>query len=109
MNAPTRAMIFSVGYLFIQLAVPIWGLSVPGQTRFSWKMFVRDDDAATFVVEYEDGSRKTVEELNNAAPTAVILSPLDGPTFVPPHLCRLEGARFVIISRRAGESVHQCE
>jgi hypothetical protein len=109
MNTPTRAMIFSAGYLFIQLAVPIWGLSVPGQTRFSWKMFVRDDDVATFVVEYEDGTRKTLEELNKAAPTAVILSPLSELTFVPPHLCKLQGARSVIISQRAGESVHPCE
>jgi hypothetical protein len=108
MKRHSGAIIFVVAYLTIQVAVPLWGLSIPGQSRFSWKMFVRDQDVSNFVVVYTDGTRKSLDELNKGNLVAVILAPVDEPKFVPPHLCRLKGVSSVIISRNSVERLYPC-
>jgi hypothetical protein len=102
------AIIFAAAYLTIQVAVPLWGLSIPGQSRFSWKMFVRDQNVANFLVVYADGTRKRLDELNKGGLVAVILNPVDEAKFVPPHLCRLNGVSSVIINRNSVERLYPC-
>ncbi|MBI4522971.1 MAG: hypothetical protein HY695_04060 [Deltaproteobacteria bacterium] len=102
------AIIFAVAYLTIQVAVPIWGLRISGQSRFSWKMFVRNEDISNFVVVYKDGSCRSLDELNKATPVAVIINPVDEAKFIPPHLCRLKGVSSVIIRQSTVERLYPC-
>jgi len=105
---------FFVGYLAVQVIVPLEGLLDPHFSRFSWKMYACVARPLTFLVEMPDGRIWTLRQLAQAhGPLATVTQlSVDAERFVPPHLCRALPSAVAILTYSDTSSIpsrHACQ
>ena len=80
--------IFFLGYLAIQIALPLYSQATGRYTHFGWTMFSGRDSRPRFSVVWASGDETSLSEIVEAEGRPIFISTkVDKARFVPPYLC----------------------
>ncbi len=96
--APRRARALFVGYLVIQIGIPVALLWHPRPARFGWQMYSGEVAFPSYQFVYADGRR---EEVDLSLYLAYMRAELDYTRLLPAHLCRQQPAAAAIAATAA--------
>ncbi len=96
---------FFISYLGIQIAIPIYQLTIPDQSRFGWKMYSSHAEPVAFSVILEDGSARRFRPSSGVASEPVVKTV----GYVRRHLCKtIPAATAILIQTKEGETRYPC-